>query len=173
MYALYEDGSLAVVDVSNLPPRNISLTNEKMEMKQEYSPLEQWWRQLVKRIYVLVESCGEILMVMIKPLKECHVFIADLTNKEWVEMKDLGDQMLFITDASSVSVSARETGGKGNIIYYIPYTDKFFEGQYVEFDLNTNLSTIHQIPARIGLCLVSLIPGFFFFNIWVPFAMVV
>ena len=72
-------------------------------------------------------------------------------------MKDLGDRMLFITDASSVSVSARETGGKGNIIY----TDKFLEGQYVEFDLNTNSSIIHQIPARNGLCLVSLIPGFF------------
>ena len=69
LYALYEDGSLAVVDVSNLPPRNIPLTNEKMELKREYSPLEQWRRQLVRRIYVLVESCGEILMVMIKPSK--------------------------------------------------------------------------------------------------------
>ncbi|XXG44504.1 hypothetical protein AAC387_Pa01g4291 [Persea americana] len=157
LYALYEDGSLAVVDVSNLPPRNIPLTNEKMELKREYSPLEQWRRQLVRRIYALVESCGEILMVMIKPSKECQVFRADLTNKEWVEVKDLGDRMLFITDASSVSVSARETGGKGNIIY----TDKFLEGQYVEFDLNTNSSIIHQIPTRNGLCLVSLIPGFF------------
>lgn len=44
LYALYEDGSLAVVDVSNLPPRNIPLTNEKMELKREYSPLEQWRR---------------------------------------------------------------------------------------------------------------------------------
>lgn len=55
LYALYEDGSLAVVDVSKLPPR---VTNENMmELKREYSPLYQL-RFIVRGIHVLVESCG-------------------------------------------------------------------------------------------------------------------
>ncbi|RWR81430.1 F-box/kelch-repeat-like protein [Cinnamomum micranthum f. kanehirae] len=160
LYALYEDGSLAVVDVSKLPPR---VTNENMmELQREYSPLYQL-RFIVRGIYVLVESCGEILMVLIKPFKKFerfHVLRADLTKKEWVEVKDLGDRMLFITDhGRSVSVSARETGGKGNIIYYIPCTDKFFEGRYMELDLNTKRCTNHQIPADSAHCLASLSPG--------------
>ncbi|KAJ8651047.1 hypothetical protein MRB53_004070 [Persea americana] len=159
LYALYEDGSLAVVDVSKLPPRVIN--ENMMELKREYSPLYQL-RFIVRGIFVLVESCGQILMVLIRPFKnlgQCHVLRADFTEKEWVEVKDLGDRMLFITDGRSVSVSARETGGKGNIIYYIPCTDKFFEGRYMEFDLNTKRCTNHQIPADSAPCLASLSPA--------------
>ncbi|CAL9181156.1 unnamed protein product [Musa hybrid cultivar] len=68
----------------------------------------------------LVESCGEILYVVIaeRESTEMSVFRLDLGNRAWVKTTRLGDRALFLHWKQGISVSAGEAGCKGNCVYY-------------------------------------------------------
>lgn len=73
------------------------------------------------------------------------VFQADLTEKVWVEVKNLGDKMLFLNQKSSILVSAGTTGvGKANRIYYAPGFSLF--GTYIEIELDSYDNKIYRRP---------------------------
>ncbi|PIA32862.1 hypothetical protein AQUCO_04300059v1 [Aquilegia coerulea] len=58
------------------------------------------------------------------------VFKLDQLKKEWVEVKDLGDRMLFLGDNCSFSALASDfIGSKGNCIYF---TDRYFQSNREE-----------------------------------------
>lgn len=165
LFALNKNGSLAIVDA--IFPHDI--TTHNMRLKPEDSPLQKQRRgRPWKPIYVMVESCGELLMVRVeeRPFKRfcCSVFRADLTNNEWMKLENLGDRMLFLSAGSSISVSAKETGCKGNRIYYIPQKAKIniIEGWwYAEIELGRNVRTIHSITCDAGTFSACLTQGHF------------
>ncbi|XXG61556.1 hypothetical protein AAC387_Pa05g0138 [Persea americana] len=47
-----------------------------------------------------------------------HVFRADMIEKKWVKVENLGNRTLFLSSASSFSVCAPEMRIKSNSIYY-------------------------------------------------------
>lgn len=155
LYTLKDDWNLVVVDP--LFP-HYYITNVKMKNVIYPPQLISFRRDLVDHACILVESCGDILLVMIKWGNifrciynlQCVIFRADLTRMEWVTVENLDDQLLFLTPASSISICASKTGCKGNRIYYIrALTDS--KGQtgpqdYLEIEVDTNEVIIHSIP---------------------------
>ncbi|KAJ8650829.1 hypothetical protein MRB53_003852 [Persea americana] len=148
LYALKDDWTLAVINP--LSPHNI--TNVKMR-NPVYNRLASLRRDLKDCKYILVESCGEILLVIIHG-ENCwfrsegrlfrEVFRADLTQMQWVRVQNLDDRILFLTCRTSISICASGTGYKGNRIYYIPTHNNVTK--YLELELGTNKTTRHSIP---------------------------
>ncbi|KAK9284970.1 hypothetical protein L1049_024152 [Liquidambar formosana] len=68
----------------------------------------------------LVESLGDLLLVDRHILRDkCKVYKLDEEEREWVEMRSLGDRVVFMDRHSSFSVSARDLSGcKANSIYH-------------------------------------------------------
>ncbi|RWW23911.1 hypothetical protein BHE74_00010990 [Ensete ventricosum] len=68
----------------------------------------------------LVESCGELLYVVIagRDSTKICVFRLDLRNREWVKTTRLGDRAIFLHWKQGISVSAGEGGCRGNCVYY-------------------------------------------------------
>ncbi|RRT53261.1 hypothetical protein B296_00045831 [Ensete ventricosum] len=68
----------------------------------------------------LVESCGELLYVVIagRDSTKICVFRLDLRNREWVKTTRLGDRAIFLHWKQGISVSAGEAGCRGNCVYY-------------------------------------------------------
>lgn len=148
LYALKDDSTLAVID--SLSPHNI--TNVKMR-NRVYNWMASLRRDVKDFKYILVESCGEILLVIIegencwflsKRILYFGVFRADLTQMQWVRVQNLEDRILFLTCRTSISICASGTGCKGNRIYYIPTHDDV--KKYVEIELDTHKITLHSIP---------------------------
>lgn len=96
MYTLHKDWSLAIVDPLYL--QNITCVKMKPRSKYKYPS---------NMTYVLVESCGEILMVRTEQ-KDKKVFRADLIGKVWVEVEKLADRILFSSLGGSVSICTQD-----------------------------------------------------------------
>lgn len=149
LYAFCKDWSLAVFDPL-FPGNNVSKL--EIELKSNTKII----LHMQHCVYVLVESCGEILMVRIMAQyghsPSCEVFRADLTAMEWVKLEDIGDSTLYLSKTSAISVCASKVGGcKGNHIYYLPRAcDGGFDtskGSYMEFELGSRDGlTIHSVP---------------------------
>ncbi|RWR81482.1 F-box domain-containing protein/DUF295 domain-containing protein [Cinnamomum micranthum f. kanehirae] len=148
-----EDWNLTVINP--LFPDDSATVKMKLKLRNNTQLLPT----LKNRVFVLVESCGEILIVRMMGngglIFKCDVFRADLTEMEWMKVESLGDRMLFLSHGSSISVSAREMSCKGNRIYYIP-TPSHREAVYrafgrtntpfVEFELGGDQMIIHSLP---------------------------
>ncbi|PIA63539.1 hypothetical protein AQUCO_00201110v1 [Aquilegia coerulea] len=89
----------------------------------------------------LVESCGELLMVyrfrnsfrgensIRRNTMKFLVFKLDRTGdiRRWVEVKSIGDQMIFLGRNSSICLSARGIPGiRGNCIYFTDDYPRYF-----------------------------------------------
>lgn len=150
----YEGWNLAVIDP--LFPDDSATVKMKLKLRNNTQLLPT----LENHVFVLVESCGEILIVRMMGNGGCNlncdVFRADLTEMEWMKVENLGDRMLFLSHGSSISVSAREMSCKGNRIYYIPTLSdrdkamcKAFGRKnmpFVEFELGGDRMIIHSLP---------------------------
>ncbi|KAL6009592.1 hypothetical protein ACLOJK_000020 [Asimina triloba] len=77
----------------------------------------------------LVESCGELLLVLksirinVNTLNTraegFYVFKMDASRSDWIKVDNLGDQILFLGNGCSKSLSAKELSGfKGNHIFF-------------------------------------------------------
>ncbi|KAF9614472.1 hypothetical protein IFM89_018719 [Coptis chinensis] len=97
----------------------------------------------------LVESCGEIIFVVIhsegvtfKGVNHIELFKMDFSEEAWVIMDCLGDNVIFVSTigADSMSVSATQSGLKGNCIYFTLVQDK--HNLYV-FDLEDESISIY------------------------------
>ncbi|KAL5747443.1 hypothetical protein ACOSP7_024446 [Xanthoceras sorbifolium] len=77
------------------------------------------------KIY-LVESVGALLVVTREAIEEetiFQIFVVDLNNNAFTEIKNLGNRSLFLSDNSSLSIEISR--GKPNCIYF---TDDYQEG---------------------------------------------
>lgn len=122
------------------------------------------------RVFILVESFGEILLVRMMGTRvcrsfrslRCDVLKADLTKMEWIKLENLGDRMLFLSKGSSVSICASEMGCEGNRVFYLPSVSERLDcpyleleheaGSYMELELGRDgvipRVTTHRIPMR-------------------------
>ncbi|XP_039778554.1 uncharacterized protein LOC120645906 [Panicum virgatum] len=90
----------------------------------------------VKTCYLVISRDHKLLMVLrwiVVPCRDCYrpeqgctphmtlkVFEADLEMRRWVEVKSLGDQVLFVSPYSSKAISSDDCGYlRGNQIYFI------------------------------------------------------
>ncbi|XP_058115442.1 putative F-box protein At2g33200 isoform X2 [Magnolia sinica] len=142
LYSLNHWSELVVIDLLPYPKERLVELDDG-----QLPPLEDCFQE------VLVESCGEILLVIVTThvdesvkFLEClylfEVFKLDWDVMAWVKVESLGDRMLFLTHQGSISVSAAKTGGKGNHIYYIPTGRKYF----IEFNLGSRIPATCSIP---------------------------
>ncbi|KAF9613573.1 hypothetical protein IFM89_009243 [Coptis chinensis] len=116
----------------------------------------------------LVESCGEIFLVVIMflgqtTIEDVHyveIFKMDLSKEVWVKVESLGDRVFFVTDdRGNMSLPATKFGLKGNCIYF-SIRDK--NGFYI-FDLGGgNLSNC--MPWRPNLLEQPFTPFWFLPN---------
>lgn len=149
-----EDWSLAVVDP--LFPGDTHTVKMKLKLGNNARLLQT----LGYHVFILVESCGETLLVRMMwncvCNLSCDVFRANLTRLEWTKVENLGDRVLFLSHGSSISVSASEMGCKGNHIYYIPTKHERLNAvrkvckrtaPFVEFKLGSDEMIPHSIPA--------------------------
>ncbi|KAJ8623871.1 hypothetical protein MRB53_032401 [Persea americana] len=98
---------------------------------------------------LLVESCEEILLVRVigRRWKEWlverysfKVHRANLSVMEWDKIENLGDRILFLSKHNSISVTAAQTGGRGNCIYYIPEST---QGKWLVFELGSGILDVN------------------------------
>lgn len=61
----------------------------------------------------LVESLGDVLMVLAFRDSSFAVYKADLNGMRWIAVSDLGDQVLFLGRGSSLAASTAEAGKSG------------------------------------------------------------
>lgn len=145
LFALTGGRSILIANAYNLQ----AMTFQKIEMEEVVPSLDVQGQSGLLDTTVLVESCGKILMVALVGSEQeslsCRVFQADLIEKVWVEVRNLGDKMLFMNENSSISVSAGVTGGgRANRIFYAP--DAF--GLYIEIELGTHENKIYYHRAK-------------------------
>ncbi|KAJ4958230.1 hypothetical protein NE237_025341 [Protea cynaroides] len=110
-YAVTRHGTVMTYDFSSEPPI-------MKEIGQEESKCAK---------YFLVESSGELLLVLryliqleigYKTVK-FEVRKLDENSRQWVEMENIGDRILFLGDFCSMSISAKDFPEcKGNSIYF-------------------------------------------------------
>lgn len=114
------------------------------------------WIFFRKDYILLVESCEEILLVRviggrcIEWVVERYYFEvhrADLSVMEWEKTENLGDRILFLRERGSISVSAAETGGRGNCIYYIPEST---QGKWLVFELGSGILEVNSFEDYDG-----------------------
>ena len=92
----------------------------------------------------LIESCGELLFVKQMSFgsyeRKVHSFIVlrmDFSKKAWVQVKNIGERAIFISDRSNISCFVPENGVKRNSIYFTIISSRFL---YV-FDLEDDTIT--------------------------------
>ncbi|KAJ8647147.1 hypothetical protein MRB53_000170 [Persea americana] len=125
LYALNEDGGFSVVD--SLFPHDFTILKMKLE-----DTIDSYWYHKA----VMLESCGEILLVLRVGgywKRNVAVFRANLTELEWVNVENLGDRRLLLFPESSFSKSSIGTDFRSNCVYYFSY--KTGVVQYKEFEL--------------------------------------
>lgn len=92
----------------------------------------------------LIESCGELLFVKRMSFgsygRKVHSFLIfrmDFSKKAWVQVKNIGERAIFISDRSNISCFVPENGVKRNSIYFTITSSRFL---YV-FDLEDDTIT--------------------------------
>ena len=92
----------------------------------------------------LIESCGELLFVKRMSFgsydRKVHSFLIfrmDFSKKAWVQVKNIGERAIFISDRSNISCFVPENGVKRNSIYFTMTSSRFL---YV-FDLEDDTIT--------------------------------
>ncbi|XXG75014.1 hypothetical protein AAC387_Pa07g3607 [Persea americana] len=89
-----------------------------------------------------------------KSKRVCCVFQADPADKVWVEVKSLGDMMLFLNRKSYISISVGATGGgKVNRIGYA--LGFFLFGMYIEIELG-NYDNVPPVCIQVSQSSVCL-----------------
>ncbi|KAK1266902.1 hypothetical protein QJS04_geneDACA015265 [Acorus gramineus] len=73
-----------------------------------------------RHVPYIVESRGEILLVIVKFTQHFEVFKMDHSsgNLEWERMEGLGGRTIFLEHGSAVCVDASEAGCRGDCIFY-------------------------------------------------------
>ncbi|PIA63537.1 hypothetical protein AQUCO_00201108v1 [Aquilegia coerulea] len=137
LYGLTFRNQLVRFEIQNTKPTYRILNVLPMEM-----PLDTTVQYINN---YLVESCGALLMVY--RFRKCrgrrkygrvHITINFLVFKldessdvpQWVELKSIGDQMIFLGRNSSISISAKGVPGfKGNCIYFTEDSRSYYFGE--------------------------------------------
>ncbi|KAJ8623870.1 hypothetical protein MRB53_032400 [Persea americana] len=137
LYGLDMKYNLVVVDL--LHGHHVDEDEDEILEMIEIPQLFHWSDSIL-----LVESCGEILLVRVRGGKRHHmepeeysfeVYHANLSRMEWEKIENLGDRILFLSEYGiSISVSAAEAGGRGNCVYYIP---KHISRKWLEFEFGS------------------------------------
>ncbi|XP_010242020.1 PREDICTED: F-box protein SKIP23-like [Nelumbo nucifera] len=144
-YALSNQGPVVTVDIDSDPISVIEIAPRVAEPR------------LVDKLY-LVESLGDLILVLridcewqkvdgslLQPYKtvEFQGYKLDRMNRRWMKIKSIGDQMLFLSDNCSMSLSSRyfPECSRGDSIYFNDdYSQRYFHNTFgcrdtVVFDL--------------------------------------
>ncbi|XP_077225924.1 putative F-box protein At3g25750 [Tasmannia lanceolata] len=120
----------------------------------------------LNRLVHLVESCGELLMVSrildfcVASTLKLQVFKLDLSVPHWVEVKNLGDHVLFLGRSCCKSLSTSDFPGfRGNCIY--------FTDEDITCKSGVELRVFHLEDCSIKPYLLSNYHSFMFSHIWV------
>ncbi|KAA8521045.1 hypothetical protein F0562_011802 [Nyssa sinensis] len=122
LYVVTDGYDLILIELGRHPKG----TKLNMPCPEGYDPL------FPKDVFIyLVESCGELLMVVrhwnfsleqssLSPITTMfEVFKLDPSGPRWIKVDSLGDQMLFVGTSNGISLSARHFSGfMGNCIYF-------------------------------------------------------
>ncbi|KAJ8647143.1 hypothetical protein MRB53_000166 [Persea americana] len=148
LYALNEHGGLSVVNT--LFPHDSSILKMKLENTDSALSVE------CHDGPVLLESWGEMLLVLRMRVSwnssNVAVFRANLTELEWVNVKNLGDRALLIFDQrSSVSVCTIDsTDFRSNCVYCFSFQEED-SVPYEEFELGEDGCRRGSIPLFDGV----------------------
>lgn len=151
-YAVEEDWSLAVIIDPLFPTSVTSVRMGKTKLPALAVQDES---------HVMVESCGEILSLMVRESPsgfQVDIFRADTIRMEWLKVLKLGDLTMFLSQISPVSICALsvlapEMVTERNSIYYAPSETHWTRGLHQKF---VNNYVYHEIElGRNGTLMVS------------------
>ncbi|XP_059636518.1 F-box protein SKIP23-like [Cornus florida] len=127
-YAVDKYGAIAICDVCGPSPR-VSIMDTPPQFGGDMQYLVRSMNQflLVTR-YLDTEYDEDLFEIFVYKTVLFKVYRLNLSNSNWEEVTNLGDQMLFLGENSSFALSASDFPGcEGNCIYY---TDDYSESNY-------------------------------------------
>ncbi|KAK9292361.1 hypothetical protein L1049_020327 [Liquidambar formosana] len=85
--------------------------------------------EMCRYLVNMVESCGELfvfrrILLGRFEVSDIEVFKMDFSRKVWVTVESLGDRAFFLSEYCSTSCSVKESGIKGDTIYFIERKDR-------------------------------------------------